>query len=85
MAQILRVAGGSPQDDSSCRSCLRTARRADAGLGSRNPPVGDERQRPRWSSPASTMRVEPTLGRWPVMIPFTTSKSTTGRGVSLFM
>lgn len=32
-----------------------------------------------------TTRVSPTSGSLPVMIPFTTSKSTTGRGVLLTM
>ena len=37
------------------------------------------------SSPSFRMCVSPTSGCWPVMIPFTTSKSTTGRGVLLTM
>ncbi len=55
------------------------------------PPLASRTHAPRTHAPLSciswpeSMRVSPTLGSLPVMIPLATSKSTTGLGVLLTM
>ena len=89
-----RLRGGGPARLGTVVPCP-TARAARPGAQRRDTP--SPRRFPPFGPPATllydspcsslplTTRTEPTSGCFPVIIPFTTSNSTTGRGVSLFM